>query len=52
ERAAGLLAEGGYWVVEQSSDWPTSEAVGLDCVDRREYGGSAILLYTAKGGGL
>ena len=52
DRAAGLLADGGFWVVEQSSDWPTSEAVGLDCVDRREYGGSAILLYAAKGGGL
>ena len=49
ERAAAILAEDGLWVVEQSSDWPTQAASGLECIDRREYGGSAILLYAREG---
>lgn len=47
--AAALLAEGGLWVVEQAAEWPVPEAEGLVMLDRREYGGSAILLYGREG---
>lgn len=46
---AERLAEGGLLVVECASSAPGPEAAGWRRVDRREYGGSAILLYAAEG---
>ena len=48
-RAGSILTSDGFWVIEQSSDWPTMAAADLECVDRRDYGGSAILLYASAG---
>lgn len=44
---SALLAEGGWFIVECSSSFRTPEADGWTLEDRREYGGSAILLYAA-----
>ncbi len=43
--AAAMLAPGGYWVAEQAAESEPPRAEGLRLLDRRVYGGSAILLY-------
>lgn len=42
---APRLAAGGWFIAEISSAQRSPEAAGWSLVDRREYGGSAILLY-------
>jgi 16S rRNA (guanine966-N2)-methyltransferase len=44
---AERLAEDGFLIVECASSARSPEAAGWRLVDRREYGGSAILLYAA-----
>lgn len=39
------MAAKAWFVAEVSSNQPSPEAEGFDLIDRREYGGSAILLY-------
>lgn len=39
------LASGGWFVAEAPSGKPAMQAAGWKLADRREYGGSAILLY-------
>lgn len=41
------LAPGGYFVAECAAASGTPRAPGWEVLDRREYGGSAILLYAA-----
>jgi 16S rRNA (guanine966-N2)-methyltransferase len=41
------LAPGGWLVLEQSADREAREAGGLQLIEHRRYGGSAILLYSA-----
>ena len=43
--ALSLLAEGGYWIVEQMAGRGEPSVNGLELVERRSYGISAILLY-------
>lgn len=43
------LAPDGFLVVEQSADTEAGTSPALELVDRREYGGCAILLYALKG---
>lgn len=45
EDFADRVVPGGLMIAEQSAREETREAPGFDLVDRREYGGSAILLY-------
>lgn len=47
---ASRLADDGLLVVEQSTEEVAREGEGLRLLDRREYGGSAILLYAREGG--
>ncbi len=42
---AARLAPGGWFVAETASSHPSPAAPGWDLRDRREYGGSAVLLY-------
>jgi 16S rRNA (guanine966-N2)-methyltransferase len=42
---AARLAPGGWFIAEVSGHYKAPEADGLTLIDRREYGGSAILLY-------
>jgi 16S rRNA (guanine966-N2)-methyltransferase len=42
-----LLADGGWLVAEVSARHQSPDGQGLGLIDRREYGGSAILLYSA-----
>jgi hypothetical protein len=39
------LAPEAWFVAEVSSNQPSPAAEGFQLIDRREYGGSAILLY-------
>lgn len=51
ERAvAPLLAAGGLMVIEAGADQPEGSGPGWQLLDRRRYGGSAILLYAREGG--
>ena len=43
---APRLAPGGWFVAEVSANQKSPEAEGFTLTDRREYGGSAILLYS------
>ena len=47
EFLAPRLAPGGWFIAEISSNQRSPEAPAWSLVDRREYGGSAILLYEA-----
>jgi 16S rRNA (guanine966-N2)-methyltransferase len=41
------LAEGGHLIAEISSSQPTPSSPNFNLLDRREYGSSAILIFTA-----
>jgi len=45
---APRLAPGGWFIAEISAHQPSPVADGFTLTDRREYGGSAILLYVLK----
>ncbi|MBB5352296.1 16S rRNA (guanine966-N2)-methyltransferase [Haloferula luteola] len=45
-----LISEEGWWVVEQSADSEPPVSEGLELLERRVYGSSAILLYGRKAG--
>jgi 16S rRNA (guanine966-N2)-methyltransferase len=47
--AAARLAPGGWLVAETASERRAPEAAGWDLLDRRSYGGCAILLYALVG---
>jgi len=49
EGFAERVAQGGFLIAEQSARETTRDAPGLELVDRREYGSSAILLYARRG---
>lgn len=47
---AGRLAPGGWFIAETAAGWRAPQLAEWELLDRREYGGSAILLYERRGG--
>lgn len=45
---APRLAPGGYFLAECAASFPSPQAPGWELLDRREYGGCAILLYAPQ----
>ncbi len=45
-----VVAAGGWFVAEGPAGWKAPEAAGWELRDRREYGGTVILLYAVGGG--
>lgn len=50
DRVGERLAPDGLLVVEQAASEPERGGEGLALVDRRDYGGTSILLYAREGG--
>lgn len=42
---APRLVPGGWFIAEISANQPSPDGAGLELIDRREYGGSAIVIY-------